>query len=147
MPAAGDAPLSEAVSKLSTLNTLLCGADYAAFWRTLDSDDLYADLVADVTGFEELIRIRIAVTVGQCCREVERKTMEDWLRLKGEAFERFLKDICGWGLRPSGADVKGGEVVVIPLNKENEAKSSVVRENVQFEQFARVVRRAYEQPA
>ena len=66
-PAAGDAPLSEAVQKLNHLNNLLGGADYAAFWSTLDSDDLYADLVADVSGFEELMRVRIAVTVARRC--------------------------------------------------------------------------------
>ena len=30
-------------------------ADYEAFWETLNSDDLYADLYADVSGFEELM--------------------------------------------------------------------------------------------
>ena len=131
LPAAGDAPLSEAVQKLTTLNTLLSEANYKGFWNTLDSDDLYADLTADVTGFEELMRVRIAVTVGQSCREVERSVLEGWLQLKGSEFERFISDICGWGLDPTRGG-RGG-MVVIPVNKENEAKSSVVRENVQFD--------------
>jgi len=145
LPAAGDAPLSEAVQKLTTLNQLLSEANYRAFWNTLDSDDLYADLVADVSGFEELMRVRIAVVVGQSCREVERATLESWLQLKGQDFEKFISDICGWGLN-NNREGKGG-MVVIPINKENEAKGTVVRENVQFDQFARVIRRAYEQPA
>ena len=33
------------------------------------------------------------------------------------------------------------------MNKENEAKGTIVRENVKMEQFSRVIRRAYEQPA
>jgi translation initiation factor 3 subunit K len=131
LPAAGDAPLSEAVQKLTTLSNLLSEANYKAFWNTLDSDDLYADLVADVSGFEELMRVRIAVTVGQSCREVERPVLESWLQLKGQDFEKFISDICGWGLDSSRGG-KGG-MVVIPVNKENEAKSSVVRENVQFD--------------
>ncbi|MCJ1256758.1 hypothetical protein MMC24_004582 [Lignoscripta atroalba] len=145
LPAAGDAPLSEAVQKLTSLNTLLSQADYIGFWNTLDSDDLYADLVADVSGFEELMRVRIAVTVGQSCREVEKGVLESWLQLHGSDFERFIVDICGWGIDNTTGG-RGG-VVSIPVNKENEAKGTVVRENVNFDQFARVIKRAYEQPA
>lgn len=71
------------------------------------------------------MRVRIAATVGQSCREVERKVLEGWLKLSGEDFERFVDDICGWG-------IDGGNVLV-PPNKENEAKGTVVRENVQFD--------------
>ena len=160
-PAAGDAPLSEAVQKLDILNNLLSAADYKGFWNTLDSDDLYADLIADVTGFEELMRVRIAVTVGQSCREVERKVLEGWLNIEGEKFEKFVRDVCGWGVDQTQG-IKG--MIMIPLNKENEAKGTVVRENVQFDrkssistvitlhsssitEFSKVIRRAYEQPA
>ncbi|SLM37172.1 eukaryotic translation initiation factor 3 subunit k [Lasallia pustulata] len=145
LPAAGDAPLSEAVQKLTTLNTLLSQADYRGFWNTLDSDDLYADLVADVNGFEELMRVRIAVTAGQSCREVDRRVLESWLQLHGQEFERFILEICGWGLDETTGGPGG--VVLIPVNKENEAKETVVRENVKFDQFSRIVKRAYEQPA
>lgn len=125
LPAAGDAPLSEAVQKLTLLNALLSQANYKSFWTTLYSDDLYDDLTANVSGFEELMRVRIAATVGQSCREVERKVLEGWLRLGGDDFERFVDDICGWA-------IDGGNVLV-PPNKENEAKGTVVRENVQFD--------------
>lgn len=139
LPAAGDAPLSEAVQKLNVLNNLLAGASYAKFWSTLDSDDLYADLIADVNGFEELIRIRIAMTISQAVREVERSVLEAWLGLQGEAMDKFVSEVCGWQVE--------GTVVKVPLNKENEAKGTMVRENVKIDQFSRVVRRAYELPA
>ena len=134
-------PLSEAIQKLSTLNTLLESAAYSTFWTTLESDDLYADLVADVSGFEELMRVRIAVTVGQGCREIGRRVLAGWLGMDGsaEAFEGFVKGVCGWSIE--------GDTVKVPVNKENEAKGTVVREEVKFDQFGRVVRRAYEQPA
>ncbi|KAI9894256.1 MAG: hypothetical protein M1814_004110 [Vezdaea aestivalis] len=138
-PAAGDAPLSLAVSHLSTLSSLLATAQYAQFWSTLDSDDLYADLVADVAGFEELIRVRIAVQVSQSIREMDRGLLESWVNLKGKEFEKFVEDVCNWQVK--------GKVVNIPLNKENEAKGTVVRENVKFDQFSRLIKRAYEQPA
>lgn len=139
LPAAGDAPLSEAVQKLNVLNNLLAQASYAAFWSTLDSDDLYADLIADVAGFEELIRIRIALTISQSVREIERVVLESWLGLQGETFDKFVNGVCGWEIE--------GTIVKVPLNKENEAKGTIVRENVKMEQFSRVIRRAYEQPA
>ncbi|EAT76822.1 eukaryotic translation initiation factor 3 subunit K [Parastagonospora nodorum] len=138
-PAAGDAPLSEAVQKLNELRNLLEGADYATFWSTLDSDDLYADLIADVSGFEELMRVRIAATVSQAVREVDRSILESWLNLEGSDFEHFVGSVCGWTIE--GAKIK------VPMNKDNEAKGTVVRENVKFDQFARVIKRAYEQPA
>lgn len=139
LPAAGDAPLSEAVVKLNVLNNLLSSASYSAFWTTLDSDDLYADLIADVSGFEELIRIRIAQTISQSVREIDRQVFESWMGTTGDAFDKFIRDVCGWTI--------DGTVVKIPLNKENEAKGSVVSENVKIEQFSRVIRRAYEAPA
>lgn len=129
---------------MTTLNTLLSQADYKGFWNTLDSDDLYADLVADVNGFEELMRVRIAVTVGQSCREVERNVLENWLQLHGQDFERFIVDVCGWGLD----DTTGGPggVVLIPANKENEAKETVVRENVKFDRESRPLSRTRRSP-
>lgn len=108
------------------LNTLLSQVDYKGFWTTLDSDDLYADLIADVSGFEELMRVRIAVAVGQCCRSVERDVLEGWLNLSGGEFDRFVGEVCGWGLDTEG-------MVLVPVNKENEAKGTVVREEVRFD--------------
>ncbi|KAJ8610446.1 hypothetical protein MRB53_038540 [Persea americana] len=131
--------IAEAVQHLSVLHRLLNNAQYAEFWSTLDGDDLYADLVADVQGFEEIMKIRIAVVVSQCMQEVERRVLEQWLNLNGAKFDTFVKEICGWNVDES--------MVKIPLNKENEARGTVVRENVKFDQFSRMVKRAYEQPA
>lgn len=138
LPAAGDAPLSEAVQKLNVLNNLLSQASYSTFWNTLDSDDLYADLTADVSGFEELIRIRIAATVSQTVREIDRSVLQSWLGIQGEAFEKFVISICGWQIVDA--------TIRVPLNKENEAKVTTVRENVKFDQFSTIIRRAYEKP-
>ena len=70
----------ESVQKLARLNTLLESAQYAQFWSTLNSDDLYADLTADVAGFEELVRIRIAVEVGKTFRSVTAENLESVAR-------------------------------------------------------------------
>ena len=124
---------------LNVLHTHLNNADYAAFWTAFDEDDLYADLTADVHGFEEIMRVRIAAVVSECMQAVARPVLEEWLNVQGSKFEAFVRDICGWRM--------DGDMVQVPLNKENEAKGTVVRENVKFEQFGRLVKRAYEQPA
>jgi len=131
--------LAEAVSHLSTLHTHLINAAYAEFWSTLDSDDLYADLTADVQGFEDTMRVRIAVVVSQCMQEVGRSVLEGWLNIDGAKFETFVKDVCGWKIEDNS--------VKVPLNKENEARNVVQREDVKFSQFGRLLKRAYEQPA
>ncbi|KAI5196619.1 eukaryotic translation initiation factor 3 subunit K [Aureobasidium subglaciale] len=131
--------LAEAVQKLNTLHSQLIGASYDQFWSSLDGDDLYADLIADVQGFEELMRIRQAVVISQTMQSVDRAVLESWLNLNGDAFEKFVKETCNWNVE--------GSAVNIPLNKENEARGTVVRENVKFDQFSRMIKRAYEQPA
>jgi translation initiation factor 3 subunit K len=96
-------------------------------------------LVADVAGFEELMRVQIAVEVSKCVREIQRSVLEDWLNLRGSEFDNFIKNVCAWEIDSTK--------VTVPSNKENEAKGTVVRENVKFDQFSRLIKRAYEQPA
>ncbi|KAI1291661.1 COP9 signalosome [Xylaria venustula] len=131
--------LPEAVGKLRLLNDQLQGAQYARFWDTLDSDDLYADLITDVDGFEELVRVRIATLVSHAYREIDLPLLEQWLGLDGDAANKFITETAGW-------TVDGG-LVRIPKNPENEAKKSEVREDVNVDMFARVIRRAWEETA
>ena len=118
--------LAEAIQKLHTLSSLLESGQYKEFWATLDSDDLYADLVADCVGFEELIRVRIAMATAQAAREVDRKVLEGWINMEGEEFEGFVREVCQW-------TIEDGDRVVIPVNNDNEAKTTVTRENVKFD--------------
>jgi translation initiation factor 3 subunit K len=130
---------TESIQKLTLLSTLLESAQYAQFWSTLESDDLYADLYADIAGFEDLIRIRIAGEVGKTFREIETGVLSSWLDLRGDALAQFCEKACGWRV--------DGQKVAIPPNAENEAKSEVKGERVGVEMFGRVFRRGYEQPA
>ncbi|KAH6651995.1 COP9 signalosome [Truncatella angustata] len=133
------ADLSEAITHLRELNNQLEGAQYARFWDTLDSDDLYADLVADVNAFEELIRIRIATLVSQAYREVELSVFAGWLGLPEAKAKTFVIETAGWKVE--------GDLVQIPKNAENEAKKTEVREDVNVDMFSRIVRRAWEETA
>ncbi|KAI4859062.1 armadillo-type protein [Hypoxylon rubiginosum] len=132
------AELPEAISKLRELSNQLQGAQYARFWATIDSDDLYADLTTDIEGFEELIRVRIATLISHAYREVELPVLEQWLGLEGQAALKFVTETAGW-------KVDDAKVVHIPRNPENEAKKSEVREDVNVDMFTRVIRRAWEE--
>ncbi len=133
--------LAEAVSKLRALNAQLEGAQYARFWATLDSDDLYADLTTDIAGFEEMIRLRIAQLVSQAFREVSVGVLEGWLGLDNEAeVKKFAVETCGWKVGAEG-------LIQIPKNVDNEAKKSDIREDVNVEMFSRVIRRSWEETA
>jgi translation initiation factor 3 subunit K len=130
----------ESVQKLARLSTLLESAQYTQFWSTLNSDDLYADLTADVAGFEELVRIRIAVEVGKTFRSITADSLEQWLDVRGrDALAKFVADVCDWKVE--------GDVVTVPTNKENEARSEVKSERVGVDMFGRVIRRGFEQAA
>ncbi|PLB40825.1 CSN8/PSMD8/EIF3K family protein [Aspergillus candidus] len=132
----------ESVQKLAQLSTLLESAQYAQFWSTLNSDDLYADLVADVAGFEELVRIRIAFEIGKTFREISIDILEQWLDLRSrDALEKFATEVCSWQV-----DNAAG-VVRVPTNKENEVRSEVKSERVGIDMFGRVIRRGFEQAA
>lgn len=140
--AAQSSDFVESIQKLAHLNTLLESAQYSLFWSTFNSDDLYADLVADVAGFEELVRVRIAVEVGKAFREISADILAQWLDLKSrEALQKFVTDVCGW-------NVEGGlGLVRVPKNRENEARSEIKSERVGMDMFGRVIRRGFEQPA
>ncbi|KAK3904473.1 armadillo-type protein [Staphylotrichum tortipilum] len=133
--------LAEAVSKLRALNLQLEGAQYARFWATLDSDDIYADLTTDIAGFEEMIRVRIAQLLSQAYREVQAGVLEGWLGLDSEEeVAKFVVDTCGW-------KVAEGGLVQIPKNADNEAKKTEIREDVTVDMFSRVIKRSWEDSA
>ncbi|PGH18679.1 eukaryotic translation initiation factor 3 subunit K [Polytolypa hystricis UAMH7299] len=137
----------ESVQKLARLSTLLESAQYALFWSTLNSDDLYADLTADVAGFEELVRVRIAAEVGKTFREINADVLLHWLDMQGlDVLQKFVVDVCGWEVERAGNEAKD-VVVRVPRNKENEARGEIKGEKVGIEMFGRVVRRGFEQPA
>ena len=63
--------LAELRQKPTRLSALLELAQCGTFWSILESDDLYADLYADVARFDDLIRARMAGEVGKEFREID----------------------------------------------------------------------------
>ncbi|KAM0284173.1 hypothetical protein ACHAQH_002163 [Verticillium albo-atrum] len=137
--AAAQGELAEAIGKLRSLNNWLEGAEYARFWNAVDGDDLVADLIADVGGFEDIIRQNIAVLLSQAYRQVSLSQLEAWLGLDGDAASKYVTEVCGW-------KVENGDVT-IPSNPENEAKKAEIREDVGIDMFSRVIRRTWEETA
>lgn len=137
---ASSGELHEALSKLRTLNGQLEGAQYAGFWANIDGDDLCADLIADIVGFEDLVRHRIALLVSQAFRELQLSHMEAWLGLSEDATRTFVTEVCGWSIDGEGN-------IKVPSNPDNEAKKSEIREDVNVEQFSRIIRRSWEEAA
>jgi translation initiation factor 3 subunit K len=149
IPPASMAPgteLREAVAKLRALAGQLEGAQYAAFWAALDGDDLVADLIADIPGFEELVRERVVALVAQAYRELPLDVVAAWLGMAkdAEAAGKYLVEEHGWNVEDNGG---GAAVVRVPRNADNEAKKTEVREDVNVDMFSRVIRRAWEEVA
>lgn len=78
-----------------------------------------------MAGFEELIRIRIAIEVGKAFRSIGKDVLGGWLDLRTSELEKFVKDVCGWEVEDSS--------IKVPTNKENEARGEVRRERVGFD--------------
>lgn len=135
---ASSGELHEALTKLRALNGQLEGAQYATFWSNVDGDDLCADLIADITDFEEVVRHRIALLVSQAFREIKLSHLESWLGLSEDATKKFITEVTGWSVDADGN-------VQVPSNPENEAKKAEIREDVNVEQFSRVIRRSWEE--
>ncbi|KAH0529740.1 hypothetical protein TsFJ059_004448 [Trichoderma semiorbis] len=136
--AASTGELHEAITKLRSLNSQLQGAQYADFWADLDGDDLCADLIADISGFEDLVRERIATLVSHAFREIKLSHMVSWLGFNEDKTRKFLTEVAGW-------TIDDDDNVKIPSNPDNEAKKSEIREDVNVDQFARVIRRSWEE--
>ncbi|KAG5807938.1 hypothetical protein H9Q74_002425 [Fusarium xylarioides] len=126
----------EAITKLRSLNGQLEGAQYSQFWADLD-DDMVADLIADIPDFEDVVRHRIALLVSQAFRELQITHLESWLGLNEDATKKFVTEVCGWTVESDGS-------VKVPSNPDNEAKKAEIREDVNVEQFSRVIRRSWE---
>ena len=112
---------------MTHLQQLLEQSRYAEFWKALEKDKA---LVKDIVGFEDAIRKVIAFVVAMSYQTISASVLESYLSLKGDAFKQFCEK-QQWQL--------SGDVVTVPINKDNEAKTVVVRESIKFEQLTKVI--------
>ncbi|KAG0210342.1 hypothetical protein BGX28_009394 [Mortierella sp. GBA30] len=120
----------EPVIRLVALQDLIEQARFADFWKVYEGDDIYKELTAEVLGFEDAIRANIAHAVAMTFQSIESANLESYLHLKGQAFSDLVK-AQGW------TETNG--VVSIPVNKDNEAKTTVLTENIKFEQLTKII--------
>ena len=127
--------LSEVVQKIDELKQLLDRAEYAKFWEVYNSDDFYVDLVADIIGFEDDVRRGIGALLNVSMTKIDAKLLEDWLDVRSDLLVNWL-DRFGWKLETG--------TVLIPLNKDNEARSVVTREDIKLQHLSRLIKHAAE---
>ncbi|KAG0046590.1 hypothetical protein BGZ83_008249 [Gryganskiella cystojenkinii] len=120
----------EPVVHLVALQDLLEQARFAEFWRVYEGDDIYKELTSEVVGFEDSIRANIANAVAMTFQSIETENLATYLHLKGQALSDFVKT-QGW--------TEASGVVSIPVNKDNEAKTTVLTENIKFEQLTKII--------
>ncbi|EIE76053.1 hypothetical protein G6F46_007554 [Rhizopus delemar] len=115
----------ESIEKLTELQQHLEQARYTKFWQS--------DLVpwtSVIPNFEIEIRKVIARIIAMSYQTVSISALSGYLGLSGDAFDKF----CA-----SQQWQKNGDIVQIPINKDNEAKTVVIRENIKFEQLTKVI--------
>ncbi|KAI9265978.1 armadillo-type protein [Sporodiniella umbellata] len=115
----------ESIKKLTELQQVLEQARYANFWQF----DL-TQWTKVVPTFENEIREVIARIISMTYQTVNASTLSGYIGLTGEAFEKFCA-AQNWQ--------RNGDVVQIPINKGNEAKTVVIRENIKFDQLTKVI--------
>jgi translation initiation factor 3 subunit K len=122
--------IDESIKQLTALHQLLEQSRYAKFWETYKSDTANEQLVSEVRGFSRAIRSIVARVVSMTHQQIASSLLEAYLDLSGEDFAAFVKE-QNWELK--------GDIVQIPVNKDNEAKTVVIRENIKFEQLTKVI--------
>lgn len=127
--------LAESIQKLFHLYTLLDGCRFPEFWAVYERDDAHADITADVADFENLVRISITRAVDISSQAIHKDVFRSWLNLSDNKFADYVKEL-GWKVE--------GETVVVPPNKENEAKPATTTESIKIEQISRLLKRTNE---
>lgn len=110
---------------MTQLQQLLEQARYVEFWKS----DL-KPWTAVVPNFETEIRQVIARVMAMSYQTISAASLAGNLGLTGDAFDAFCT-AQQWQ--------KSGDLVQIPINKGNEAKAIVIRENIKFEQLTKVI--------
>ncbi|KAI9311722.1 armadillo-type protein [Dichotomocladium elegans] len=117
------------VQSMIQLQQLLEQARYVEFWKVFN-EQKYRDLVKDIAGLDGAIRAVIAKVVTMSYQTIAAPVLQGYIGLAGTAFDAFCKE-HQWTLENG--------VVSIPINKDNEAKTVVVRENIKFEQLTKII--------
>ncbi|CAG8633640.1 17128_t:CDS:2 [Dentiscutata erythropus] len=122
----------ESVAKLVELQQLLEQCKYQEFWKLYESDDSYKELTSDAIGFEDAIRKVILTSISMTYQSISAELLSNYLNLNinEEEFESFIQ---------TRNLVNKDGIILVPTNYDNEAKPTVIRENIKFEQLTKVI--------
>ncbi|GBB88444.1 hypothetical protein RclHR1_00150040 [Rhizophagus clarus] len=122
----------ENVSKLILLQQLLEEARYQEFWEVYEKDDAYRELTMEAVGFDNAIRKVILTAICMAYQTISADLLRTYLNYvkDDDKFETFIQS--------QGLTIKDG-VVIINTNYDNEAKPTVIRENIKFDQLTKVI--------
>ncbi|CAG8575572.1 6846_t:CDS:2 [Paraglomus brasilianum] len=126
----------DSIQKLLHLQSLLEQARYREFWHVYESEETYRILTSEAIGFENAIRKVIARVVAISFQTISTELLQSYLNIgasnghSDEDFSFFIEK-QGWK--------EENKVVHIPVNNDNEAKPTVIRENIKFEQLTKVI--------
>ncbi|RHZ79806.1 hypothetical protein Glove_140g90 [Diversispora epigaea] len=121
----------ESITKLTELQQCLEQARFREFWE-IYGDESCKELASEATGFEDAIRKVILTTITMAYQSISVNLLSSYLNYNpaDKEFESFIQS--------RGLEIKE-EVVHIPKNADNDAKPTVIRENIKFEQLTKVV--------
>ncbi|KAJ2489155.1 hypothetical protein IWW47_005294 [Coemansia sp. RSA 2052] len=122
------------ICKLLSLRESLERAQFVQFWRdmygNMEEDEEEASVVDGIAGFDNGLRKLILSEVTATYQTIPAASVQDMVNLDEEAVLRLAKD-NGWTVADG--------VISLPLKTENEAKASVISENVSFEQLTKML--------
>jgi len=122
----------ENVAKLILLQQLLEEARYQEYWEVYEKDEAYKELTIEAVGFDTAIRKVILTAICMAYQTISADLLRLYLNFvkDDDKFETFI--------RSQGLTIKDS-VVIITTNYDNEAKPTVIRENIKFEQLTKVI--------
>jgi translation initiation factor 3 subunit K len=120
----------EKIASLIVLQQLIEEARFVEFWATVASDAVSREAVSGVPDFYTAIRQLISNVVAAVYQVIDLNVLEKQLNLTGDELRRYIAS-QGWTL--------DGNKVTIPVNEENEAKSSTQTESIKLEQLGKIL--------
>ncbi|KAG8990727.1 hypothetical protein FRB94_013152 [Tulasnella sp. JGI-2019a] len=131
-------PFPQLLPQLQYLYTLLRTCKFTQFWATYLSPEvreLRKSYLVQCSGFEQDIREVVVKAVRSTFVRIGRSRLEGWLYLTGEPFDKYIARL-GWIIDSKGTTVS------IPPNADNQIQATVIREDVQLAQLAKIIAHA-----
>ncbi|CAJ0828461.1 9753_t:CDS:2 [Entrophospora sp. SA101] len=120
----------ENISKLYDAQKLIEEGKYQEFWKMYETDESFKELTSEAVGFEDAIRKVIMKIISMAYQNISADLLREYLNYGSspnddESFKEFIKS--------QGLELAENNLVNIPTNIDNEAKPTVIRENIKFD--------------